>query len=366
MRKVVLVALSIVALVAAGVTGSAGAKDVAATVVNPGFEADGAAATASGWRDVGVDGAGFVESGGHTGSWRLSHWSADAYDVTTTQEVKRLANKSWYTLSVWTRRSAGQNDSEISLDCGHGPVRTVLPAQRTGWLRVVVSAEVRGQSCDINLSTKAAGGDWANFDDVALTPGRAALSVLGSDVSSLKKSEDLGGVYREVNGRAGDALQILRAHGLNWIRLRVWVDPADGYHDKAELMTMARRAKALGLKVLVDLHYSDFWADPGKQWTPAAWDGQPYEAVKQAMVSHTTDILGGLVAQGTPADMIHSATRSTRACSGTTRRPGRAARLPTTERAAHAPSATRRTGTTSPTCSRQPRTPPSPHRRRRR
>jgi arabinogalactan endo-1,4-beta-galactosidase len=304
MRRVILGALSIAALAAAGITGSAAAKQVAGTVVNPGFEADGGVATPSGWRDVGDDGASFVEGGGHAGSWRLSHWSPNPYDVVTTQTVDKLANKSWYTLSVWTRRSAGQNDSEISLACGLAPVSTVLPAQTTGWLRVVVSAEVRGQSCEIRLSTKAAGGEWANFDDVTLTPGRAALSVLGADVSSLAKSEDLGGVYRETHGRAGDALRILRAHGLNWVRLRVWVDPADGYHDKAELLTMARRAKALGLKVLVDLHYSDFWADPGKQWTPDAWAGQTYDALKQTMVAYTGDILGSLVAQGTPADMV--------------------------------------------------------------
>lgn len=304
MRRVTLAAFSLAALAAAGMTGSAGAKQVDGTVVNPGFEADGGVATASGWRDVGADGASFVEVGGHSGSWRLSHWSPNAYDVGTTQTIRRLDNKDWYTLSVWTRRSAGQNDSRITLDCGREPVSTVLPAQTTGWLRIVVSAQVRGQACEISLSTTAAGGEWANFDDVTLTPGRAALSVLGADVSSLAKSEDVGGVYRDVDGRAGDALQILRAHGMNWIRLRVWVNPADGYHDKAELLTMARRAKALGLKVLVDLHYSDFWADPGKQWTPDAWAGQTYDALKQTMVAYTRDILGSLVAQGTPADIV--------------------------------------------------------------
>ena len=130
--------------------------------------------------------------GGHSGSWRLSHWSPNDYDVATTQTIRRLDNKSWYTLSTWIRRSAGQNDSRITLACGLEPVSAVLPAQTTGWLRIVVSAEVRGESCEISLSTKAAGGEWANFDDVTLTPGRAALSVLGADVSSLAKSEDLG------------------------------------------------------------------------------------------------------------------------------------------------------------------------------
>ena len=94
--------------------------------------------------------------------------------------------------------------------------------------------------------------------------GRARLSALGADVSSLHKSEELGGVYfddRRWHRHADSALEIPKRPGLSHIRLRVWVDPADGYHEIAELVAMARRAKRSGLGVLVDLHYSDTWAD---------------------------------------------------------------------------------------------------------
>jgi arabinogalactan endo-1,4-beta-galactosidase len=67
---------------------------------------------------------------------------------------------------------------------------------------------------------------------VEFTPGRAALSIMGADVSSLNKSEDFGGIYTYEDGTPGEALQILKDHGLNAIRLRVWVDPADGYRIK--------------------------------------------------------------------------------------------------------------------------------------
>ena len=103
---------------------------------------------------------------------------------------------------------------------------------------------------------------------------------------------------------AGDALEILRDHGMNWIRVRAWVDPADGFHDTDELLSMARRAHALGLKLLVNLHYSDFWADPGKQWTPAAWAGKTFPELKQAFVDYTSGVVQALVDQGTPPDMI--------------------------------------------------------------
>ena len=67
---------------------------------------------------------------------------------------------------------------------------------------------------------------------------------------------------------------------------------------------MARRAKALRMKVLVDLHYSDFWADPGKQWTPAAWQGQTFPQLKATFTDYTRGIVQALVDQGTPPDMI--------------------------------------------------------------
>jgi arabinogalactan endo-1,4-beta-galactosidase len=134
--------------------------------------------------------------------------------------------------------------------------------------------------------------------------GQAKLSIMGADVSSLKKSEDLGGIYLNENGTRGDALQILNNHGLNYIRLRVWVDPADGYHDKTELLIMAKRAYALDIKVLVDFHYSDTWADPGKQYKPAAWEGLDFEGLKQALYDHTYDVCSSLAAQGTPPDMV--------------------------------------------------------------
>ncbi len=91
---------------------------------------------------------------------------------------------------------------------------------------------------------------------------------------------------------------------MNWIRVRVWVDPADGYHDTAELLSMARRAKRLGLKLLVNLHYSDFWADPGKQWTPDAWQGQTFAELKTTFTDYTRGVVQALVDQGTPPAMI--------------------------------------------------------------
>lgn len=133
---------------------------------------------------------------------------------------------------------------------------------------------------------------------------RVTLPIRGADISSLKKSEDKGGVYYDENGAPGDALKILREHGLNYVRIRVWVDSPDGYHGKSQLLEMAKRCRANQLKLLVDFHYADTWADPGKQPKPKAWGSLDFEGLKQAVYDHTCDICSALKAQGTPPDMV--------------------------------------------------------------
>ncbi len=91
---------------------------------------------------------------------------------------------------------------------------------------------------------------------------------------------------------------------MNYARVKVWVNPADGYNDKAHVLALAKRVKARGMKLLIDFHYSDAWADPGKQTKPAAWAGHGYEQLKKDVHDHTHDVLNALKAQGTTADMV--------------------------------------------------------------
>lgn len=285
--------------------GPAAASSGPAAVANGGFEAGGAATDRpAAWQSSGRTSADRSEAGGHSGGFQLTHSSTTPFAVETSQRIGQVRKPGWYTLRARVRQSVGDNDSYIALrGCGGSEQRAYVPALGE-WLQIVVSARIQSRHCTILLHTRAAGGEWTSFDDVELVPGRAQLSIFGADVSSLKKSEDLGGVYRDRHGRRGDALRLLGSQGMNWIRLRTWVDPADGYHDTDELLYMARRAKATGLKVLVDFHYSDFWADPGKQWTPAAWEGQTFPELKQTFVDYTRDVVRRLVAQGTPPAMV--------------------------------------------------------------
>ncbi|MBO3749106.1 arabinogalactan endo-1,4-beta-galactosidase [Streptosporangiaceae bacterium NEAU-GS5] len=275
----------------------------ASTITNGGFESNGATQTPTGWTTSGTAAADFTESGGRSGSFRLTHWSASAYSVRTTQTLTGVANGN-FTLTVYVRNGGGQSSIYAGLEgCGSGDKRTAVPVT-PDWLKIVVSTTVSGGSCTAVLSSTAAAGNWASFDDVSFTSGSATLSIKGADVSSLAKSEVKGGVYIGLDGVQRDALTILRNAGANYARLKVWVNPADGFNDKAHVLAMASRAKALGMKILIDFHYSDSWADPGKQNKPAAWASMSFTQLRTAVYNHTFDVLNALKAQGTTADMV--------------------------------------------------------------
>ena len=103
-----------------------------------------------------------------------------------------------------------------------------------------------------------------------------------------------------------DVLDILKDRGVNWIRLKVWNDPVldEGFNDRESLVRMSRRVKAKGFKLLVDFHYSDHWADPGKQYKPAAWEGLPFPELKEAVYAYTRDVISDLIAADATPDMV--------------------------------------------------------------
>lgn len=104
--------------------------------------------------------------------------------------------------------------------------------------------------------------------------------IKGADISTLLDAEKHGAKFYNHNNQLQDPIAILKADGVNYVRLRLWVDPKDaqgqgyggGDNDLAATLALAKRAKAQGMKLLLDFHYSDFWTDPGKQFKPKAWE----------------------------------------------------------------------------------------------
>jgi len=126
---------------------------------------------------------------------------------------------------------------------------------------------------------------------------------MGADVSSLLSLEKSGTVFYGFDGKEQDAIRTLADAGINCIRLRIWNDPYDanghgyggGNCDLDTAITLGLRAKQCGMQVLVDFHYSDFWADPGKQFVPKAWTDLSFEQKKQALHDYTKESLQTLI-----------------------------------------------------------------------
>ncbi|GAA2683590.1 glycoside hydrolase family 53 protein [Actinoplanes palleronii] len=142
---------------------------------------------------------------------------------------------------------------------------------------------------------------------VALNPApaqAASLTMLGADVSTLQRTLDLGGKYYTAAGVQADPYDILKGAGVNYARLRVWNNPASGYNNKAKVLQQAKAIKAKGLKILIDFHYSDTWADPGKQYPPAAWASHSLATLQTDVYNYTYDVCTALKSQGTTPDSV--------------------------------------------------------------
>lgn len=120
----------------------------------------------------------------------------------------------------------------------------------------------------------------------------------GADISWLTQMEASGYKFYNASGTAMDCMQLMQSLGMNSIRLRVWVNPSNGWCNNADLVAKARRAKQLGMRVMLDIHYSDVWADPGHQSKPAAWAGLDFATLKTTVGNYTKAVMDTLKQNG--------------------------------------------------------------------
>lgn len=122
----------------------------------------------------------------------------------------------------------------------------------------------------------------------------------GADVSWATEMESQGHVFKDLAGEERECMALMKEYGLNAIRLRVWVDPGEhgNWCNTEDLVVKAKRAYSLGMDIMVDFHYSDWWADPGQQHKPASWKGLGIGELKEALATHTIDVLNALKVAG--------------------------------------------------------------------
>jgi arabinogalactan endo-1,4-beta-galactosidase len=149
-----------------------------------------------------------------------------------------------------------------------------------------------------------------------------ASFILGADITWTQQDESTGAVYVDDDGTQKPILELLADHGFNYVRLRTFVDPTQsapdpeggtlapyspqGFGDLAHTVAFAQSIKAAGMGFLLDFHYSDTWADPGKQVKPASWAAYDLPGMSAAIQAYTTNAVAQLVAAGGRPDMVQT------------------------------------------------------------
>jgi arabinogalactan endo-1,4-beta-galactosidase len=134
---------------------------------------------------------------------------------------------------------------------------------------------------------------------------------MGADLSYVNQVEDYGGIYKD-SGKVKDLFQIMRTHGANVVRVRIWHNPkwvaalngGNKYYDLIGTEQTIQRAKAAGMAVNLDFHYSDTWADPGNQETPAAWKGLSLNTLTDSIYNYTLQVLNYLQSKDLVPEMV--------------------------------------------------------------
>ncbi|MDB5006104.1 MAG: arabinogalactan endo,4-beta-galactosidase [Mucilaginibacter sp.] len=126
----------------------------------------------------------------------------------------------------------------------------------------------------------------------------------GADISWITQMEASGVKFYDKNGNQQDLFALMKSLGFNSIRLRAWVNPSDGWCNTADVVAKAIRAKNAGMKIMIDFHYSDSWADPGKQPKPAAWTSLDFPTLVTTMHDYTVSVMNALQTKGITPDWV--------------------------------------------------------------
>jgi beta-galactosidase len=196
----------------------------------------------------------------------------------------------------------------LAFHAGTSPERVKVEARSGGLFPA--SHEIHTIPADVHLMTPSA-------DQLPRTTKHIGR-MIGADISFLPQIENhadrfrrSGGKFFE-NGQPIDAIELLEEHGFNTIRLRIFVhpenprgySPGQGFCGLDSTLSMARRVKAAGMKLLLDFHYSDYWADPQQQNKPLSWANLDFATLEDSMRSYTTSVLEAMKRQGTSPDMV--------------------------------------------------------------
>ncbi|MBD8068641.1 glycosyl hydrolase 53 family protein [Bacillus sp. PS06] len=282
------------------------------------------------------------DEGNHAFKYWINDKSDAAQSFTIAQTISSLPAGS-YQLSV---KSMGELGA-VSVFAGEKTTEAVTTTGYNNWGTVSVQFEVSEDQSDVQVGATVTGvaGAWGYLDSVQLTSlngsgngpqpveadifvekveGLSEDFIKGVDNSSIIALENSGVKFYNEQGQEQDIFTTLADAGVNYIRVRVWNDPYDtqgngyggGNNDLETAIEIGKRATANGMKLLVDFHYSDFWADPAKQQAPKAWKDLSFEDKKEALYSYTKDSLQAMIDEGIDIGMVQVGNETNGAVAG--------------------------------------------------
>ena len=302
--------------------------------------------------DFETENKGWTLAGGDGGA---PFYASDSYDSNTTQFIKIESPTAAQNMSVkqtinnypagtykLSYSISGANDAEFPLtakvlDADDNVLVSQNGEKLTGWSNwstVTTDKFVLEDTSTIKIvfEGEVPTTFWGSMDDVKLIPvttpnvdpiesslyvkqvDLADDFITGFDISSYLSIKESGATYKDADGKElsdKEFFDLLKNSGVNWVRIRVWVDPTEngktyggGHNDLATAKTIGKLATDSGLRVLIDFHYSDFWTNPGKQSAPKAWKDLTLDEKATKLSEYTTDSLNQLIAAGVDVGMV--------------------------------------------------------------
>jgi len=276
------------------------------------------------------------------GQYALKYWMRDNAGAQTFK-VKQTAETlpaGKYELTVQSMGGADKEAGQVMLFASADKISQAATKGYNNWETLTLTFELSEDAADFEFGAEISGQSnaWGYLDGFSLKKVEGVASepvqsdifvekvdglnddfIKGVDVSSIITQEDSGVKYYNEEGQVQDIFKTLAESGVNYVRVRIWNDPYDlsgkgyggGNNDLEKAKEIGKRATANGMKLLVDFHYSDFWADPAKQQAPKAWENLSFEDKKKALYSYTKDSLEALLNEGIDIGMVQVGNETT-------------------------------------------------------
>ena len=287
------------------------ARSAGSTAADQGARADGGggAAPTVNWALAGTASASNAESGkpaadaidGDAGT----DWCTSGYTGTLTVDLGQVRSLADLGLTLDAASPSASATIELASTAGawqRVPALGDIALDPGNPLYFPLPSGARARYAELTVYSDT-GADVCVGEFRAFGPDAAAAGMdFGTDLSFTPQELAAGAAF-SYNGKRGTPVTITREAGANYVRMRVWVNPPAGYSDLASDLALARQVHAAGMKIYLDIMYSDFWADPQHQDIPAAWAGQDLGQLTATVRSYTQQVVTAFAKQGTPVDL---------------------------------------------------------------